>query len=434
MAFTHHDWPKEYQYYTLLKTALRNGEIPYHVSEVFHNTNRFLALPETMLAPHILFLPLIEIGNFIVINSLLLYSLGFIGCLLIGRRYQFSLFAFTVLFLLFNFNGHITAHFAAGHSMWTGYFLLPFFVLFLLSFAEERADLFTAIKLSFVLWLMCLQGSFHLYIWCLLFLLLLAGNRRSHAVPILWGIFFSLLLGLFRIVPALMTFWNTRQTVRPGYPTLFDLFMAFVSIREPDYQAPVTWLGTPGWWEYDVYTGIAGLAILTFFGIGLRFSRREPPLPYRYACLDLPLFVMAMFSLSYFYILFAKLPIPLISSERAPSRFLIIPLVILMVISCIRMQPFISFLKTHATATLIACAAVMEMFFSLITHSYVWRLSRLEEPALGPVEIPPIKIIHQTDPVYIHGLQICLIISLTTALVLLAVFLFKTRVHSHPQR
>ncbi len=433
IAFNHHDWPKEYQYYNILKTAIQNRVIPYHVSEAFHGTHRFLALPETVLAPQIFLLSRVGIGQFIVINTLLLYSLGFIGCLLIWRRYQLSFFAFTVLFLLFNFNGHITAHLAAGHSMWTGYFLLPFFAFFVLNFAEGRGTLVTAISLSFVLWLMCLQGSFHLYIWCTVFLLLLAANRLAHSGPILWSIFFSFLLGLFRIVPAAITFWNIQQNLRPGYPTLLDLLTAFVSIQSPDYQATFSWLSTPGWWEYNIYTGIIGLAFLIFFGIYLRFSREESLLRFKYPWLDLPLLVMAVFSLSYFYLPIAKLPIPLISSERVPSRFLIIPVVILLVVSCIRMQPILNKLKKHTAATFVACAGIIAIFFTLITHSYAWRLSRLEELAAGPIKIPVIDVIHKTDPIYVHSLEICAIISLISAVVLLVMLFFNSRVNFGPQ-
>ena len=33
-------------------------------------------------------------------------------------------------------NGHIVAHLAIGHSMWTGYFLLPFVFVYLMDILD----------------------------------------------------------------------------------------------------------------------------------------------------------------------------------------------------------------------------------------------------------------------------------------------------------
>ncbi len=47
---------------------------------------------------------------------------------------------------------------------------------------------------------------------------------------------------------------------------------------------------------------------------------------------------MALLSMSYFWAFIAMLPLPLVNSERASSRFLIIPVLLLLVLSCARMQ------------------------------------------------------------------------------------------------
>src|SRR5579864_240116 len=87
ILFESHDWPKEYKYYSILRDAIRTGTLPYHVSEseALHGTDRFLAIPETNLSPQILLLPLMDTGRFYIWNVWILYSTGFVGCLLLRK-------------------------------------------------------------------------------------------------------------------------------------------------------------------------------------------------------------------------------------------------------------------------------------------------------------------------------------------------------------
>src|SRR5207248_2757314 len=65
----------------------------------------------------------------------------------------------------------------------------------------------------------------------------------------------GLWLGLFRMVPAAVAFWDFRDyPCVSGYVSLSDLVSAFTTLRAPE---PQTFVDTPlarvGWWEYDVY-------------------------------------------------------------------------------------------------------------------------------------------------------------------------------------
>jgi hypothetical protein len=212
MDFKPYDWGKEFIYYSVLRHAIASGTMPYHISLAFHGSNRFLALPEVNLSPQIFLLPAMNVGTFVVFNTLLLYSAGFVGSLLLKRRYRLSTIAFAVFFLLFNFNGHITAHMGVGHSMWAGYFLLPFLILFLLELLEGEPWRSTSIKLALTLFLILLQGSFHLFVWCLLFLVLvLAFNWRRYHRPLLTTIALSALLSAHRLLPALFALWGKKE-------------------------------------------------------------------------------------------------------------------------------------------------------------------------------------------------------------------------------
>ena len=223
MSFQAHDWQKEYTYYAIIQEAVKTGTLPYHVAIAFQGTNRFLALPETNLSPQILLLPLMSVGRFVLVNVLLLYSAGFVGCLLIMRRYRLSILGFVPFFLLFNLNGHLTAQIGVGHSMWGAYFLLPFYVLLMLEIADGKSTLTTPIKMAFVLFLIVLQGGLHIYVWTLTFLILYLLFNRTSLRPVGLSIVFSGLLSAFRILPAAFSLADRKEKFIWSYPTLRDL-------------------------------------------------------------------------------------------------------------------------------------------------------------------------------------------------------------------
>jgi hypothetical protein len=401
MDFKPNDWGKEFIYYSVLRQAVSSGTMPYHIPLAFHGSNRFLALPEVNLSPQIFLLPAMSVGTFVVLNTLLLYSAGFVGSLLVKKRYRLSTVAFAAFFLLFNFNGHITAHMGVGHSMWAGYFLLPFLVLFLMELLDGAPWRTTSVKLALTLFLMLLQGSFHLFVWCLLFLVLvLAFNWRRYYKPLVTTIALSALFSAHRLVPALFALWGKKEKFIWSYPTPLELLDALTSIREhtPDRLRP--W-GTAGWWEYDAYIGLIGLAIILGFGVWLRFSRNPELDRHKYAPLDLPLVTMTLLSMSYFHAFITRIPIPLLKSERVAMRFIVVPLVVLIMLSVIRMGPILARIGRGFKFRFVAAGALALMALSFLDHSYLWSVGRLERQAAGrevDLTIPPIQ--SQADGLY----------------------------------
>jgi hypothetical protein len=431
---TAYDWPKENLFLRVLKTSLHDRCLPYHVQVSAHYarhfphlnnhlhldeaslpdggppvTCRFLALPETVLSPQILLLPYLKIDRFILVHHLLLYSLGFLGILRVRTRYGLSLVPFAALFVLFEFNGYITAHLAAGHSMWGGYFLLPWFAVFILEWVEGAASLAPAWKLGLVLFAILLQGSFHLVTWCWILVGLIAFCN-----PRLWkgaavAVGASALLGSFRFIPAAIAFSNLgKLTFSGGYPTLMDVLDAFTVIRDPFHpREMVSPFWTAQWWEYDVYIGILGLAMLVYFGIYRRFHR-EPTTPScDYPALDIPLLILFVMSLGGFYLPIHELPIPLLKGERVTSRFIILPVVLLMVIAAIRMQRMLERMRPSGKRTVVFAAAIATTFSSLMTHSSVWAIPLLEADERTHWHTLESAVrIDQADPVYKAGLVI----------------------------
>jgi len=417
-------WPQEHYYYSVLRASITERVIPYYVSparrdsrnvtfrglstgprpinpqhgDLFDETDtdityifvnlqwqpwdrhsiKFLGIPETNLSPQVALLPLIGLGNFVLVNTWIMYSLGFVGCLLIRKRFQLSLLPFIFLFLLFNFNGHITAHLSVGHTMWLGYFLLPFFFLLILDLAQyqEQPRLRLAMPLSLVLFAIVLQGSIHFYIWCLLFLALFGLFNRHHWKVASLTIALSLCLSAVRWLPAMFTY---AGYYRSGFYSEY-IFSTFVDALTTIYtygQLPGLRVppGPTGWWEFDIFIGIIGVAFIAYFGIYLRFGGNPNLDSHRFRALDFPILIFVLISFGVGYDLIRDLHIPLLSTiERVPARVFIMPLVALIMISSIRMDSFLDTVDKKITFKLVALAAAVLLAYQLNSHSLFWKV------------------------------------------------------------
>jgi hypothetical protein len=410
MNFQDQDWEKEHCYFTLLRDWVAEGRAPYHTSLPLQGTNRFLALPETMLSPQVLLLQVLDIGAFQPVNTGLMYSLGFLGCLLIRRRYRLGLIPFTMLALLFSCNGYITAHLSVGHSMWNGYFLLSFFALYVLELVDNGGAYRSGLKLAAVLLAMMLQGSFHLVIWCWMFLAVLPlGNRRCF-VAIVLAVGFSAWLSFFRLLPAAMSFSNFHRGFTSGYPNATELLHGLITQRDREYPM----VGNPltqrllRWWEYDVYIGLLGLGLLWYGAIYLRM-RAAAPTECRYRALDLPMLVLTFLSLNYLYYFITKLPLPLLQAEIVSSRFVIVPLVILMSLAAICLQRELERVPRTPALYVFLGLALLQTAFDLLTHSSAWRVL----PAAAASEVvSDVSFVFREDQRYVNFVYISVLVSL----------------------
>ena len=101
--FTVNDWVKDIKYLKIFKEALHNGQVPFHVPGYLDGVGegieriRYLAW-SSHRSPQLLFLYFLEPFTYFVVNLLLMYSIGFFGCLLIRKHYHLGLLPFTFLF------------------------------------------------------------------------------------------------------------------------------------------------------------------------------------------------------------------------------------------------------------------------------------------------------------------------------------------------
>jgi hypothetical protein len=417
MTFQAYDWPKEYSYYSTLKQAVTEGRIPYHIDHPFQGTNRFMSIPETVISPQIILLRWLSVGQFILVNFLFLYSLFFAGCVLLMRRFRLPPFAFLVLFTLAGFNGHITAHLAVGHSMWGGFFLLPFFALEMLNLAEGKASLGVVGRTALVLFAMFMQGSFHIVIWCWMFLAFMAAGTWRLARPVVGIVGLSALLSAFRLIPDLFTFAGFSFPYLGGYPSLQDLFAGLTVIRQVNYTHIGGFFGTLGWQEYDAFIGLGGLAFVLIFGIYFRIKKDPAYSGLRFAALDVPIVMMVLLSINDTYAVLARLP--LFAVERVSSRFIIIPLVILIVLGSIRFGQWLPGISRSTGAKVLLGAIYIDLATSLAIHNFNWRISRIENNHPKELYDGIYHIITMPDSRYVFLVNLGIAITILTLAVVL---------------
>jgi hypothetical protein len=367
------DWSLVMKYSAVLRDALTHGKVPYVMTYEGHYTNRFLALPEVPLSPQYLLLAWLDDKPFNLLNILLLYSVSFAGLLCLRKEWRLSPVPFTFLYLLFSFNGYIVSRVAVGHTMWYGYFFLPYFHLLVLRITKDPFSERSCILLILVLFLMLLQGSFLLYTWCFLYLALMVLFNPRLWRPIAYVGIGSALVSLFRFLPGAVTFKTYNLPFIGGYPSLSFLLDGLTTIKDfrETYRCGTYNLG---WWEFDCYVGLTGAALILYFSLLIRLRDKPMGIPTRFRELDFPNLVMFILCFGETYSIVTQLPIPLFSAQRVSTRFIVVPVTMLVVLAAMRMQDFVARDNpTHAAKSVIVLLLVL-MAWGLYLHSSAWRI------------------------------------------------------------
>jgi hypothetical protein len=395
-------------------------------------SDRFMGNLQPNLSPQVILLPFLANYAFILFNLLFMYTLGFAGCLLFLWRYRLALLPFSVIFLLFNLNGHITSHISLGHP-WNGYFLIPFFVVLVLELVrpEQANKLGTAILLAFVLFGMVLQGSFHIYAMCAIFLFLVGIFNRYLLGATLFALGASVALSMFRFLPSIFVYEGTKTSYASGFPTFSTFVDALTTIKAFAYEHPRDSLiyDVP-WHEHDTFIGYLGVAFIIFFGIYMRFRASQAVNRFKFQALDLPILLVILFSFGIVTDIISDLQIPMISwAERVPSRFFVLPLIFLVVIGAVRMQAFVSNTTLSNSTKFLLIAGTIVMAHSLAAHSWFWRI--LDQPGVSLVLGAPhnsSSMVATTaqDASYVAAVKIGAVVTLMAIITLASLFYMKT--------
>jgi len=403
LKFNVHDWGLTAHYLLGLEQAVTTGQLPLHVTPEtpFHQTERFLTNPDLPVSPQVVLIPLLGLGRFVWLNTLLLYSLGFVGLYLLAKKLELSSFSFAMLFALFSFNGHVTSHLGVGHIVWLGYLLMPFVVLLIFVVAERGPDRRWPVLMALALFAILLQGAFHFVIWSALLLVLLALTQPSLRRSAIVAVILTIALGAFRFVPAAFEFPSPEFLA--GFQSVGDILTGLSSLMTP-IEAANEHYGQPEWWEVDFYVGILGLGFLAVFGVfsWLRPGNNQDLKSVR--VLAPALIVMTLLSLDIIFRAIANLPIPFIGAERVSSRFFVLPFLFLIVFSVMALQRWLNSRRQSVGIRMLLIAGLFATALDLWQHSRVWRPSAAQ---LGFELIYPnllVSIENRLDPAYVNAL------------------------------
>ncbi len=397
IGFDLHDWTQEGPRLYFLRESLLSGQFPLHISSPLFAGERFLSIPDTLFSPQILLLRVLEPGPFVLANLLIMYTIGYTGILLLSIRRSWSLLVTAAVFMLFNFNGQLTAQLAVGHIMWMTAFLLPFLVLLIYDALEGGPLWAWVLRFSILMLVFFLQGGFHFVTWSLLFLILMALTVPAVRLRSLLGFAFSLLLCLPRILPTAVEMGGVRRQFISGFYSLADMLEALVVLRFP-HEAAVEKYASLGWWEVDTYIGLVGFTLLAF-GIWRTwknlYSRSRPLL--------LPLFLFTLLSLGRLYQPVTMLPIPLFNAQRVTTRFLLLSLFFLVAISGDEAQRILD-KELSPGLKVVAGGLLLVLGHDLLQHTRLWRvenMARLFDRT--PVDISA-QVLQLHDPPYLAAL------------------------------
>ena len=392
----------------ILRDALIQGIPPLHISDSYaleEISDRFLAIPDQILSPQVIllrFLPIESLGRFVVGNVLLLYSLGYAGLLFLRRRFSLSLLPFTILFVLFNFNGHILAHLAIGHATWGGYFLFPWFAIFVFQLVEGERGWTWITKMALLMVAIILQGSFHQFVWALIFLTLLAVAKREYFLTVSGGALFAVLISLFRLLPPVILLGQFDNEFFSGYPTLADLWQSLVTIYPTDTKLSYAWIGTSiGYWEFNLYIGLAGAIFLIYFGIWRWLRARDDH--FGFQSLALPVLGLVVLSIGRIFEILRHAPIPLLDGERVSSRIISLPFVFILIFAVIFFKDCLD--RPHRNLTLVYLIIGSALIINLndLWQNYrIWRVAEvvrhLQEAGFVPLDW---IVANHPDPPYL---------------------------------
>ena len=139
--FNARDWVKEHKYQNVIAYSFRNFAMPFHIDnlpKLISTSNQFLGYTNYTLSPQIILLYFFDSEVFTFLNLFLMFTIGFVGCLLIRNYYKLNSLSFFLLFLIFNFNGYWIEKFTGYGAGQLGYFFFSIHFLLFTSFIRIK--------------------------------------------------------------------------------------------------------------------------------------------------------------------------------------------------------------------------------------------------------------------------------------------------------
>ncbi len=317
---------------TLLQNAILHAQLPLVSASPLTiggaTTYQILAVPDLLISPQVFLLAFMSAAQFYVFQVLLMYAIGFLGLVQLSHRKNYSPLTFGIVFILFNFNGYILAHFSIGHLTWGAYFLFSWLAVLVFDLLDGRsAGWGWTFKMAGLLFIMLLQGGYHHVVYCLFLLGLLGLTYPRHFWLILRTSVFAVLLGLARLLPLVTLVKDVSNNYLTGFPDIVSVWNALAVLQGPNAALrPIAAVGNPiGGWESTLYTGLVGALFIVYFGLIRPLAR--PDAAHSYRRLLLPLGGLLFMSLTPVYNALRQwVPLPLFTGERVTTRLIVLVL------------------------------------------------------------------------------------------------------------
>ncbi|MCE1253311.1 MAG: hypothetical protein LWX83_07145 [Anaerolineae bacterium] len=428
IPFDFHDWAEiNAPRLAFVRDAVLKWVLPLHMpdgSALRNLTDRFMALPDVFLSPQALLFHFLEVGPFILVNTLLLYTLSMWGLLWFRRRFSLSPLVFAFLFFLYNFNGHILAHMSIGHVTWGGYFLFPWYFALLFRLLDGDRRWRWSTEMGLLLFVIFLQGSFHQFVWGLMFLGLLAIVAwRNTWLPALKALILACMFSMVRFLPPTLLLGKFDTDFYGGYRWPQFLFEALVKQVTPATSLPfMNFSSNLGYWEFDLYVGWAGVI---FLAVGLFLWLRSQVQLRRFSPFLLPMAIFLFLSFRDVYLPITYIPIPLLNGERVTSRLLIVPFTLSMFFAASSLQIWINQKRIPLAAKLAGMSLLGYLIFDLTRRVYQWQVTEAFKAFPNtPVNLAIKVVANHADPPYILMLSIGAGLSLIS-LIVAAIFVWR---------
>lgn len=369
------DWHKELSYLAIVKEAIESRQLPWFVenlSKIVKGGDEFVGLPVYLTAPHALLLVFFNPFEFHLLNHLLCLSIGFVGCIIASKHWNFTFSTFIFFTLTFNFYGGFALKIAAYGPSMMGYYLSIFVILCLDKMYNDSARKEhlsisqNSISLAFILSTILYLGSLHYFVQWITFIIFWSLFNRKLFFEVVKAGVLTILITAPRLFPAVANFgFDGNPSEVMGYMPRIMFFEGFYDIRliidEPAFS----------WWEYNNYISAIGIIAVMVFAV-FPLCRKQN----RQNSIVMSMFpaglIVAIISFWKFKAFLVPHFIPLLNAESLTSRYIFIPVLLLLLFASKNYSK--SELQFNLAEKLFCYAMIALHVVFLATNLFYWRL------------------------------------------------------------
>ena len=267
-------------------------------------------------------------------------------------------------------------------------------------------------KVVFLLFYMVLAGSEHHFFWLLIWLGSFGLMNINRFKWIFYAGLFGGLVSAVRLLPPVLGiegFSNEFTMFFGGFPNLLDIVNQMM-ILTPVRLGTLNSLSMAGVWEYDIYFGLIGTLFILYFGL---FEWLKSTL---YRDFFLPSFLILFFSLGKVYSPLFNSHFPFLGAERVPTRMVIVPIVVLILMAAIFFQKWLDQRNFSGREFLLFLLPLSFLLHDLYQHYQLWNVRELAK-FFDPIQINVVgnNLSNHPDSIYTNTLIVGIIISSCSA-------------------